>query len=153
MIPKAALSLESISDTVYVAAGEVAARREVELGCFNEGDFVEVIGGIAAEDRVVVVGQDGLSDGTPIQILAADGEMRVADSAPGEASPAPGVDPASMSPEQRERARAMMRDRGMSEEQIEQRLAGDRTPTGRAPSLRPVEHDAGADRARQGPHA
>ncbi len=72
VIPKAALSLESIGDTVYVAADGVARRREVELG-FKEGDFVEVTSGLAEGEPVVVVGQDGLSDGTPIQVLGGGG--------------------------------------------------------------------------------
>jgi membrane fusion protein (multidrug efflux system) len=68
VIPKSALSLESIGDTIFVADGTVASRREVELG-FREGDFVEVVSGVAEDESVVVVGQDGLSDGTPIQVL------------------------------------------------------------------------------------
>jgi membrane fusion protein (multidrug efflux system) len=70
VIPKSALSLEIIGDTVFVAADGIAARREVELG-FEEGDFVEVSSGVEEGDAVVVVGQDGLSDGTPIRILEA----------------------------------------------------------------------------------
>ncbi len=70
VIPKAALSLESIGDTVYVAEGGVARRREVTLG-FQEGDTVEILDGLAEGERVVVVGQDGLSDGTPVQELDA----------------------------------------------------------------------------------
>jgi membrane fusion protein (multidrug efflux system) len=68
VIPKSALSLESIGDTVFVADGEIASRREVTLG-FREGDFVEVVSGVAEDESVVVVGQDGLSDRTPIHIL------------------------------------------------------------------------------------
>jgi membrane fusion protein (multidrug efflux system) len=68
VIPKAALSLESIGDTVYVASDGKAVRREVELG-FQEGDSVEILDGLAEGERVIVVGQDGLSDGTPIQML------------------------------------------------------------------------------------
>ena len=73
VMPKAALSVDSIGDTVYVVGDGVAQRREVELG-FAEGDFVEAVSGLADGEQVVVVGQDGLSDGTPIQVLAADGE-------------------------------------------------------------------------------
>lgn len=77
VIPKAALSLESIGDTVYVVSnvenGEAKAeRREVRLG-FQEGDGVQVVEGLEAGERVVVVGQDGLSDGTPIQVLGRPG--------------------------------------------------------------------------------
>lgn len=71
-IPKAALSLESLGDTVYVANGEVAARRAVKLG-YEEAEIVEVAEGLAEGDRVIVVGQDGLSEGTPIRILEGPG--------------------------------------------------------------------------------
>jgi membrane fusion protein, multidrug efflux system len=71
-IPKSALSLESLGDTVYVVNGKVAARRPVKLG-FEEADRVEVLSGLAEGDRVIVVGQDGLSDGTPVQILEGPG--------------------------------------------------------------------------------
>jgi RND family efflux transporter MFP subunit len=50
VIPKAALSLESIGDTVYVVDGDVASRREIDLG-FAEGDFVEARSGVAHRSR------------------------------------------------------------------------------------------------------
>jgi membrane fusion protein (multidrug efflux system) len=71
-IPKSALSLESLGDTVYVIHDDVAARRPVELG-YEEADIVEVASGLQENDRVIVVGQDGLSDGTPIRILEGPG--------------------------------------------------------------------------------
>ena len=74
VMPKAALSVDSIGDTVYVVADGLAERREVTLG-FAEGDFVEAVSGLAEGEQVVVVGQDGLSDGTPIQVLAAGGSV------------------------------------------------------------------------------
>lgn len=141
VIPKAALSLESIGDTVYVAdAGGAASRREVRLG-FEEGDYVEVLAGIEENEVVVVVGQDGLSDGTPIQVLTANGEA-VASPARAEASgaphgggpdaedgrraggPGPGGRPdfANMTPEQLEQVKQRMRSRGMTDEQIEERI-------------------------------
>jgi len=70
VIPKSALSLESIGNTVFVATDGIANRREVVLG-FEEGDFVEVASGVEEGDAIVVVGQDGLSDGTPIRVLEA----------------------------------------------------------------------------------
>jgi membrane fusion protein (multidrug efflux system) len=137
VIPKAALSLESIGDTVYVAADGVAQRREVTLG-FREGDFVEVAKGVAVGESVVVVGHDGLSDQTPIQILEGPGaappiEAVAASEAPhgrpgreGRRGPGGRPDFASMTPEQLERVKAMMRSRGMTDEQIEARISGDR---------------------------
>jgi len=71
-LPKAALVLESLGDTVYVAvsAGEgwTASRREVRMG-FQESDFVEVLAGVEEGEQVVVVGQEGLSEGAPLSLL------------------------------------------------------------------------------------
>ena len=129
VIPKAALSLESIGDTVYVAEDDLASRREVALG-FREGDFVEVVSGIAPADEVVVVGQDGLSDGTPIRVLRRDGESAGSPPPGGGRGHGPGgpgrpggrPDFSKMTPEQLERAKEFMRSRGMTDEQIEERL-------------------------------
>jgi len=142
VVPKSALSLESIGDTVYVTDGATASRREVKLG-FREADHVEVLSGIAEGDAVIVVGQDGLSDGTPVRILRKDGvdaapaPTRVAggERPPQGGSPQAGEpqggrrqgrpDFSQMTPEQIERAREFMRSRGMTEEQIEARIRGD----------------------------
>ena len=126
VMPKAALSVDSIGDTVYVADGGVARRREVELG-FAEGDFVEAVSGLADGEQVVVVGQDGLSDGTPVQVLSGAGEAPPGAAGggrrpSGRGGPRPGFDPASMTPEMLEQIKERMRARGMSEEQIEERL-------------------------------
>jgi membrane fusion protein (multidrug efflux system) len=141
VIPKASLSLESIGDTVYVAdAGAgVASRREVSLG-FREGDFVEVTEGVAEGESVVVVGHDGLSDGTPVQVLGDEGFAPPVEAA-ASAGPAPermgGGPPrgpggrpdfSAMSPEQLARAKEFMRARGMTDEQIEARIQGGRGP-------------------------
>jgi len=140
VIPKAALSLDSIGDTVFVVDGNTASRRAVRLG-FREGDFVEILDGVEIGERVVMVGQDGLADGTPIQVLGVPGDdggaVVVATEGPSrrpqgppQGGPsqggAPGskrsMDPSKMSPEQLERAKERMRARGMTDEQIEQRL-------------------------------
>ncbi len=68
VIPKSALALDSLGDTVFVAADGVAVRRAVELGFQNE-DLLEVRGGLEEGEPVIVVGQDGLSEGTPVEIL------------------------------------------------------------------------------------
>lgn len=72
VIPKSALSLESLGDTVYVARDGRAERREVRLG-FRQGDDVEVLAGLEPGEEVVVVGQDGLSQDTPLRVLRRDG--------------------------------------------------------------------------------
>lgn len=129
VIPKSALSLESIGDTVFVAEGDHASRREVTLG-FEEDDAVEVVSGLREGELIVVIGQDGLSDGTPIQILGERAGARAAEDArrgPEVLSPAggpvgPGFDPADLTPEQIEQIKERMRARGLTEEQIEERL-------------------------------
>jgi membrane fusion protein (multidrug efflux system) len=132
VIPKAALSLESLGDTVYVVGDGVAQRRDVTLG-FREGDFVEVTAGLAEAEHVVVVGQDGLSDGTPIRVLGEEtGGSPATETAAGPpqtpAGGGPGgiggrrMDPSQMTPEQLERVKELMRARGLTEEEITARL-------------------------------
>ncbi|ANM30425.1 hypothetical protein ABI59_13860 [Acidobacteria bacterium Mor1] len=118
VIPRAALSLESIGDTVYVLTGEdTASRREVELG-FREGDYVEILSGVSAGEAVVTVGQDGLSDGTPLKVLRRDG----ADTAGGAGARADrGAEP-QLDEERLQRMRARMKERGMSDEEIDARI-------------------------------
>ena len=102
---------------------------------------IEVLEGLAEGDLVVVVGQDGLSDGTPVQVLNGAGaagrsETRQSgspaaapdDPPPGQSAEAerrgPGqhMDPSQMTPEQLERAKELMRERGLSEDESKARL-------------------------------
>jgi membrane fusion protein (multidrug efflux system) len=137
VIPKAALSLESLGDTVYIAVDGKADRREVDLG-FREGDFVEARSGVGEGERVVVVGQDGLSDGTPIRVLSdeetspRDATQRVAAQPPAAAPGFGGGRPdfSQMTPEQLERAKEFMRARGLSEQEIEERIGRKSAPEG-----------------------
>lgn len=127
VIPKRALSLETLTDTVFVVEEGQAARRSLELG-FEETEVVEVRSGLTEGERVVVVGQDGLTDGTPVVVLSGPG----AEAAPPPARagrPAGGSfgaggrpDFSKMTPEQLERVKERMRERGLTEEQIRERL-------------------------------
>jgi membrane fusion protein (multidrug efflux system) len=71
VIPRSALVLDSIGDTVFVRNGDIAERREVQLG-FREQDSVEVLAGLVEGEELIVLGQDGLADGTPIRLLESD---------------------------------------------------------------------------------
>jgi membrane fusion protein (multidrug efflux system) len=129
IVPKVALSLDSIGDTVFVAKDGTAERREIEVG-FRDGQRLEVLEGLQRGEQVVVLGQDGLADGTPIQVLSASGEEITAPAEgtvpEGEArGPRPGAPEfggGEMTAEQLEAIKERMRSRGLSEAQIEERL-------------------------------
>jgi membrane fusion protein (multidrug efflux system) len=91
---------------------------------FREGDFVEVTSGLAAGEQIVVFGQDGLSDGTPIQIMNGESAPAEGAAAPPGSPPRTGgaADPSQPTPERIERMKERMRERGLSEEEIEERL-------------------------------
>jgi membrane fusion protein (multidrug efflux system) len=138
VIPKRALVLESIGDTVYVLDEGVARRREVELG-FEEADSVEVLSGLAPGERVLVVGQDSVSEGTPVYVLSEGAPPPPRDAppgVPGSAGAAPGSREGSgeagrgggfrqidwNDPKAVERVREMMRQRGLSDREIDERI-------------------------------
>lgn len=68
VIPRDALVLDSLGDTVYVMTNDVAARREVRLGV-RDADSVEILEGLADGEQLIVLGQEGLADGTPVMVL------------------------------------------------------------------------------------
>ncbi len=150
VIPRTALVLDSLGDTVYVNDGGTASRREVRLG-FREADLLEVLEGIADGEQVVVLGQDSLSDGTPITVLAAAGGApgpgpgpRAGGERPhppGEGPPGRGPRPdfSQMTPERLEMMKERMRSRGLSEEQIEERLEHMRERFSQEPPPQPPE--------------
>ena len=196
VIPKQALVLESTADTVYAVVddgegGKMAERRELVLG-YEESDSLEVLSGMAEGEDVVIIGQDGLSDRTPVLILEREGpaaaptttlttlpagrperwgqggDGRAATAAGGgadeeRAAPGPGgassgtpgrrspggfpggppggFDPSQLTPERIEMMRSRMKEFGMTDEQIDQRIKAIRSgeaPPGR-PSGRPPE--------------
>ena len=131
IMPKRALSLESLADSVFVVEDGVAYRRNITLG-YEEDERVEVTSGLDVNDRVIVVGQDGLTDATPVEILAGPGAEEPAPRRAEAGAPRGG---SGMTDERREAMRERMRARGLTDEQIEQRLAamggGGNPPDGR----------------------
>ena len=118
IMPKRALSLESLADSVFVVEDGAAYRRNVILG-YEEDDRVEVTSGLDRGDRVIVVGQDGLTDATPVQILAGPG----AEERPARTAGAASGGGFEMTEERRAAMRERMRARGMTDEAIDERLA------------------------------
>jgi RND family efflux transporter MFP subunit len=65
VIPRDAVTTENGQSTVFIAEAGKARTRKVRLGMMS-GPVVEVLEGLAKGDAVIVVGQSGLTDGTPV---------------------------------------------------------------------------------------
>ncbi len=72
LLPREAVLRELKSAHVFVAAGEVAEKRSVRLG-LEEGLMVEIVEGVESGEQVIVAGQGGLKDGSPVKILEPEG--------------------------------------------------------------------------------
>jgi membrane fusion protein (multidrug efflux system) len=68
LLPRQAVLRELQSAHVFVAKNGVAEKRTVTLG-LEEGERVEIRGGVAAGERVIVAGQGNLRHGSPIKVL------------------------------------------------------------------------------------
>ena len=133
VIPRDALVLDSLGDTVFVKSGDEAERHEVRLGLRSE-NLVEVVEGLTEGDLLIVVGQDGLADGTPVSVIG--DEPPTPETATDEASGPP--------PEAVEMMRQRMKERGMSDEEIEQRIQQRRE--GGGPGASPGQRREGGGR-------
>ncbi|MDH3745491.1 MAG: efflux RND transporter periplasmic adaptor subunit [Acidobacteriota bacterium] len=71
LVPREAVIRELQKAHVFVAGVETAERRIVTLG-LEEDDLVEALSGLEEGDQVIVAGQGGLKDGSPIKILGAE---------------------------------------------------------------------------------
>jgi membrane fusion protein (multidrug efflux system) len=67
IVPRPAVIRELQETFVFVAEGDVARRRSVRVG-LEEGDRLELLGGVAAGEQVVTSGQGALKDGARIKV-------------------------------------------------------------------------------------
>jgi membrane fusion protein (multidrug efflux system) len=65
LVPKSAVVQEDNENVIYVVEDGAAVRRHVETG-IESGTMIEILGGLAAADQVVVTGQTGLRDGSRV---------------------------------------------------------------------------------------
>ncbi len=70
LLPREAVLRELKSAHVFLAEDGQAVKRQIELG-LEEGNFVEALSGVEAGEQVIVAGQGGLKDGSPVKILGA----------------------------------------------------------------------------------
>jgi RND family efflux transporter MFP subunit len=68
IVPRIAVLTEKLERVAYVADGDKARRRVVEIG-FEDDSSVEILSGLEPGERVVIQGQRSLSDGQKISIL------------------------------------------------------------------------------------
>ena len=66
-MPRPAVIRELQEAYVFVAEGKVARKRPVQVG-LEEGDRLEIRGGLKAGEQVIVSGQGGLKDHAPIAV-------------------------------------------------------------------------------------
>ena len=68
ILPREAILMQGDRKTVYTVQEGIAREVTVETG-FQEGDRVEILDGLAREDRVVVRGHLGLQGGTKVRVI------------------------------------------------------------------------------------
>ncbi|HET6315126.1 MAG TPA: efflux RND transporter periplasmic adaptor subunit, partial [Chloroflexota bacterium] len=69
LVPKEAIVQQGSNQIVFVNDNGRASQRQVQTG-MTDDKSVEITGGVAAGEQVVVVGQNGLRDGVPIQVAS-----------------------------------------------------------------------------------
>lgn len=98
VVPKPALVHEDEQTFVFIVEGDHAKRQLIEVGLADD-DFVEVVSGLEAGDRIIVAGQAGLKDGglivevdakgTPLEEAAAEADEADAPSETADPEPKP----------------------------------------------------------------
>ncbi len=68
ILPREAILMQGERKTVYTVREGIAREVTVQTG-FQEGDRVEILDGLAGEDRVVVRGHLGLQSGTKVRVI------------------------------------------------------------------------------------
>ena len=81
LIPMRSIVREGEDTAVFVATGEKAQRRPVQIG-LSDGTRVEILAGLKAGDLVVVEGQAGLPDGAAIAVTKEAGASKASEPTP-----------------------------------------------------------------------
>lgn len=73
VVPKEAVIVRGGRARVFVAEGNKASERPVEVGITNV-DWAEILYGVSPGERVIVMGQQALSDGDRVRVVGGDTE-------------------------------------------------------------------------------
>ena len=68
ILPREAILMQGEKKTVFTVQEGTAREVTVQTG-FQEGDRVEILGGLSDDDRVVVRGHLGLQSGTKVRVI------------------------------------------------------------------------------------
>ncbi len=93
LVPKEAIVQQAGNQIVYVSDNGRAAARQVQTG-MTDDKSVEIVGGVVAGEQVVVVGQNGLRDGAPIQVANAPAQGQGGQGGQGQQGQGQGGNPA-----------------------------------------------------------
>jgi len=74
LVPKEAIVQQAGNQIVFVNDNGRATARPVQLG-MTDDKSAEILSGVATGEQVVVVGQNGLRDGAPIQVAQQPGQQ------------------------------------------------------------------------------
>jgi RND family efflux transporter MFP subunit len=68
LVPREAIVQQGTTPTVFVNNNGKAEQRQVQTG-LSDNTNIEIVSGLAPGEQVVIVGQNSLHDGTPIQVV------------------------------------------------------------------------------------
>jgi membrane fusion protein (multidrug efflux system) len=75
LVPRESVVREMHDAHVFIAHDGRARKRAVTLGLEEDG-FLEAVSGVDPGEKVVIAGQGGLKDGSPIKVLKPDAGQR-----------------------------------------------------------------------------
>lgn len=67
-VPRSAIIDEASGSFVFIVEGDKASRRPIKTGYSNDG-HIEILDGLTGSEKIVVVGQAGLKDGSKVSII------------------------------------------------------------------------------------
>ncbi len=69
-VPRSAIIDEAGETSVFIIEDEKAVRRSIKTGYANSGN-IEILDGLTGSEKIVVVGQAGLREGSKVAIINA----------------------------------------------------------------------------------
>jgi membrane fusion protein (multidrug efflux system) len=78
LVPRIALVDDETDTAVFVIEDEVAVRRSVRTG-YPRGDQIEIVEGLSGGEDIVVVGQNGLKEGTEVEVIRRSEQQTLAE--------------------------------------------------------------------------